>query len=226
MLLHAGRAQRLGELFLHGAVTAHHEPPARVVLAQAREHLGQQEGVLLGVEPTDAEHAQIPVVGTGQGVLARCHVLVVHQRDHYRQNLTPAIATGEIGPDRHERVDPAQRAPHALEQERGDAGCPGGRGWRVRMWLGKSWRTPSTTRLRRRPAAITNATASGCGPSSQTTSTSSSSLQKRRTERAIAPTAFHGPRELGVVGQPHEAHLVRARDSGSGPAPGPADRRA
>ena len=136
VLLHAGRPQRTGKLVLHGAVTAHHEPPAGVVLAQPREHLREQEGVLLGVEPADAEHAQIPVVRTGQSVLARCHVLVVHQRDDYRQYLAASIATGKIGPDGHERVDPAQRAPYALEKERrqqdaaaaADGGCACGSG--------------------------------------------------------------------------------------------------
>ena len=52
----------LPELAFHRALAAHEQPEPLVALPQARQHVGQQQRVLLGLQPADGQHAQLPAV--------------------------------------------------------------------------------------------------------------------------------------------------------------------
>jgi hypothetical protein len=71
-------AEALGQLVAHRPDAAHDEPPPRVLAPQPREHVGEEQRVLLRVEPADAERGQLPVVRTGESLFTRSDVLLVH----------------------------------------------------------------------------------------------------------------------------------------------------
>ncbi len=84
-------------------------------------------------------------------------------------------------------------------------------GCRVRMYSRLSWRTPSTTRLPRRRATRAKISASGWGPSSQTTSTSSRALRNVADRFAHRPHRLEWPCERRVEGQRDEVDLPSDR---------------
>jgi hypothetical protein len=65
------------------------------------------------------------------------------------------------------------------------------------MYWTESWRTPSTTRLRRILVIATNGNASGVGPRIQTASSESSARQYTRSEPSMPRMAWRVWARLG-----------------------------
>ena len=67
---HTEPIEPLHQLFPHWAVAADDQAPARIVLAEKRQHVGEQQWVLLALQPPDGENGQlVRVIATLVGIL-------------------------------------------------------------------------------------------------------------------------------------------------------------
>src|SRR5215210_9326267 len=79
------------ELPAEGAVAADDQSPAGGPPAQASEHLGEKERVLLGVQATYGDHGEIAVVAASCGGLDIDELVLAHERDQ-RSQQAPRVA--------------------------------------------------------------------------------------------------------------------------------------
>ena len=110
--------EQLRQVQLHrrtGGAAAHDEAPARLGLEQTGEHVGEQQRILLRVEPPDAEDLARSVPAS-LDVLTRRDVVLGHERDADRQQQAGApVAASHLGADDHDRAAARQQAEAALE---------------------------------------------------------------------------------------------------------------
>ena len=84
-------AQAILQRRLHGALPADDQPPAIAAAHEARQHVGQQQGVLLGLQPADADHPQLAPVGAFERRLGGNEVLL-------RSTKETVISSSDLAP--------------------------------------------------------------------------------------------------------------------------------
>ncbi len=100
------------------ALAAYDQAPAPLALAQASEHVGQQQGILLGVKPSDREqHERVAIVGASRSVGTGLDIGGADQGDRGIQDARRVpVAPGQLRPDRDDRRGQRERSPDVLEQ--------------------------------------------------------------------------------------------------------------
>ena len=113
---HPEPIEPLHQLFLHWAVATDDQAPPRIVLAEQRQHVGEQQWVLLALQPADGENGQLVRVITALvGILDR-GLIDQGDVDPERRNRM-AVATLQVRPDDDDRMPPGKHPPRALEEE-------------------------------------------------------------------------------------------------------------
>jgi succinoglycan biosynthesis protein ExoA len=104
------------------ALAAHDQPPACVPLAQQHEHLGEQQGILLGVEPPDCEELEgLGVIGPVRRAGASLDVRGADQRNSgIEDSAGTPVAGGQVWAHCDYRDAQREHAPAPLECAGGD----------------------------------------------------------------------------------------------------------
>lgn len=104
---------------LRGEVSfsTYEQPPAGIPLAEEREHVGQQQRVLFGIDAPDGQQRQpIAVVGAVGGLGAGGDVGRTDEGDrHVQHGGGVSVAAGDVWPDGDHRAGERERAPNGLE---------------------------------------------------------------------------------------------------------------
>ena len=114
--------QALAEQAGHVSLSADDQTPAGVALAQQRNHLREQQGILFGVESSDRQQGEdVVVVGADRSTPAGLNILGGDQRDRGSEHGRRAtVAGGEIGADCDHRVAQREQPPTALQRPGGE----------------------------------------------------------------------------------------------------------
>ena len=103
----------------HRPVAADQQPPVAPALAQARDDVGQQQRVLLGVQSPDREQRQLAaVVATRERLVGVGQVVGGDQRDGRREHpsrVSLQVLALELRADDDHRVAPREQPPDRLE---------------------------------------------------------------------------------------------------------------
>lgn len=102
----------------HVPLSADNETPTGIALSQQRDHVRQEQRVLLGVDPSHGqEDERIAVIGAAGGALPGLDVASGDQRDGRCEDGGRApVAGGEVGSDGDNRVTQREHPPAALER--------------------------------------------------------------------------------------------------------------
>ncbi len=188
-------AQALGERSTKRAVPADDQAPRPTVVDEsARKTSAISSGFFSASSRPDADQPQLAVVGARGRRLGRDHVALVDQRHRDLEQVARApVAASELRADDDHAERRRQEAKRGLEEPRAAAIIsrrPGSPVAHVgRQVLANPEHHPPSAQRRR---AARTTIASGCGPSSQTTSTSPSARQKRSSERPAARATESG----------------------------------
>ena len=125
-------AEAFGERVLQRALSADDQPPAWVPFPQPGKDVGDEQGVLLGIEPPDGQQRQLTVVRLPLRLLGGGQIAVVDERDGDIEDAPgAAVAIREIGTDDDDPEEAADRPECPLEEV-----CGGAQGGRLRVPIG------------------------------------------------------------------------------------------
>ena len=106
----------MGERPAERPLAAHLEPPVTIGTGKPVRDIGQQERILLRLEPSDRERIELSRVRPAEGILEGDDVLLLDQRDDNRQQPASApVAARELGPDHNSGCATSHRQAEALE---------------------------------------------------------------------------------------------------------------
>ena len=115
---HAELPQSLPERAPKGAVAADEQAPGTPGVQEPAKDIGDQQRVLLRVEPPDADQPQLAVVGAAGRQLGRDHVLGIDQRHgDLEQRPGSPVAARQLGPDHDHPEPPGQQPERGLERQ-------------------------------------------------------------------------------------------------------------
>ncbi len=107
----------------HGAVADDDEPAVDALGPEAGERVGEQQRVLLAVQPPHAEDRRRPARGPGQRVLDGDDVRLLHERDgELEHGARAGVVAGQVGPDDRDGEAPGHPPEGPLEDVGGDVG--------------------------------------------------------------------------------------------------------